>query len=433
MPVVESNGWYSQPYPYRMAINGEGRLLLTNSVQVAVFDPPTPPDTDGDGIPDAIDCDPDAVTVQFCDGVHTGEVISNGTGEPLTFVDLPGSEGVKVIVGGASGTQAKIRLCGGFTMTVSAGNEVNVTCGSVTVEVITGGSVILTPESGDGVTTVAIPQGVRARIATVDGDSFTVEYKAGTAPVIVEVNGVVTNVDQDTGDLDFSANVAPVIDAVAAPNAPVSLAQQPVAVSASFTDPGATDSHTCTVDWGDGATTVGTVDGLACSATHPYAEAGVFTVEVTITDDAGDSDSATALVVVYDPDGGFVTGGGWFESPAGAYKAAPELAGKATFGFVSKYKKGASVPTGNTQFQFTAGDLDFKSTQYEWMVVTGGKAANFKGSGTINGAGDYKFMIWTDDGQPDTLQIKIWADNGVVYDNGKHQPISGGSIVVHAK
>ena len=253
MPVLEGNGWYSQPYPSRMAISGEGRLLVTNSVKVAVFDPPTPPDTDGDGIPDAIDCDPDAVTVQFCDGVHTGEVISNGTGEPLTFVDLPGSEGVKVIVGGAPGTQAKIRLCGGFTMTVSAGNEVNVTCGSVTVEVITGGSVILTPESGDGVTTVAIPQGVRARIATVDGDSFTVEYKAGTAPVIVEVNGVVTNVDQDTGDLDFSANVAPVIDAVAAPNAPVSLAQQPVAVSASFTDPGATDSHTCAVDWGDGA------------------------------------------------------------------------------------------------------------------------------------------------------------------------------------
>jgi PKD repeat protein len=206
-----------------------------------------------------------------------------------------------------------------------------------------------------------------------------------------------------------------------------------VAVSATFTDAGATDIHTCAVDWGDGETTTGSVDGLSCSATHTYAQAGVYTVGVTVTDDAGDSDTATTLVVVYDPDGGFVTGGGWFESPVGAYKPAPELAGRATFGFVSKYKKGASVPTGNTQFQFKAGDLDFKSTEYEWMVVTGGKAANFKGSGTINGTGDYKFMIWTGDGTPDTLQIKIWSDNGVVYDNGARQPISGGSIVVHTK
>ncbi len=34
-------------------------------------------------------------------------------------------------------------------------------------------------------------------------------------------------------------------------------------------------------------------------------------------------DELTVLVVIYDPDGGFVTGGGWINSPAGAYSADP--------------------------------------------------------------------------------------------------------------
>lgn len=38
------------------------------------------------------------------------------------------------------------------------------------------------------------------------------------------------------------------------------------------------------------------------------------------------------------------------------------MTGKATFGFVSKYKKGATLPTGETEFQFKAGNLNFMST-----------------------------------------------------------------------
>ncbi len=54
--------------------------------------------------------------------------------------------------------------------------------------------------------------------------------------------------------------------------------------------------------------------------------------------------------VVYDPIGGFVTGGGYIMSPAGAYVQDPAATGKANFGFVSKYKKGATVPSGSTEF-----------------------------------------------------------------------------------
>ncbi|MCZ7567881.1 MAG: right-handed parallel beta-helix repeat-containing protein [Ardenticatenaceae bacterium] len=117
--------------------------------------------------------------------------------------------------------------------------------------------------------------------------------------------------------------------------------------------------------------------------------------------------------------------------------------GKATFGFVSKYQKGANIPSGQTEFQFKAGNLNFHSSSYEWLVVNQNDSnAQFKGSGTINGdlapnGDDYKFMLWAGDGSPDTFRIKIWWEdtNGehVVYDNGVPQAIGGGSIVIHKK
>jgi hypothetical protein len=221
-----------------------------------------------------------------------------------------------------------------------------------------------------------------------------------------------------------------------------------VALDAVFADIEVADSYDVTVDWGDGTSaaevgydTLAPGSGGTVHATHNYGQPGVFVVELTVEDALGHSDIALyEYVVVYDPNDGFVTGGGWFESPAGAYAPDPALVGKATFGFVSKYKKGASVPTGNTQFQFTAGDLNFHSTSYQWLVVTGGDYARYKGEGTINGAmaptGEpFKFMIWAGDDDPDTFRIRIWYEDGeelVIYDNGFDQPLSGGEIVVHS-
>ena len=82
---------------------------------------------------------------------------------------------------------------------------------------------------------------------------------------------------------------------------------------------------------------------------------------------------------MFDPEGGFVTGGGWINSPEGAYTADPTLTGKANFGFVSKYKKGATTPTGETEFQFRVADLNFHSDIYQWLVVAGARA-QYKGT-----------------------------------------------------
>jgi hypothetical protein len=171
---------------------------------------------------------------------------------------------------------------------------------------------------------------------------------------------------------------------------------------------------------------------------------GVYQVLVTATDRAGNvTVSNDRLLVIYDPSGGYATGGGWIMSDEGACPAESicgGATGKTNFGFVSKYKKGASEPTGHTQFNFKAGNLNFQSAAYDWLVVNqGGANAQYKGSGSINGENGYKFMLWAGDGLgtsgADTFRIRIWYEDGnqeiTVYDNGFHQAIGGGNIRVH--
>ena len=258
------------------------------------------------------------------------------------------------------------------------------------------------------------------------------------------------------------SNDKPVITVVTGPNpTPVgSGGTASAAVNVSFTDPGVVgDLFVISSVWTRGGGAPVTVPGTQSTyngtsgtgtITANGLVAGVYTVVVTVKDKFNTTSDPYEYryVVVYDPNGGFITGGGWIDSPAGAYVAAPGLAGKAHFGFVSKYKKGQSVPDGNTEFQFQAAGFNFKSTSYEWLVIAGSKA-QFKGSGTINGSGDYFFMLTATDselkGKPnqDTFRMKVWHKNSniVIYDNLLDAPdaedlltqLGGGSIQIHAK
>lgn len=188
------------------------------------------------------------------------------------------------------------------------------------------------------------------------------------------------------------------------------------------------------------------------TANHAFSSAGIYLVTLTVNNNCGGTGTANtiddliAMVVVYDPGGGFVTGGGWIDSPFGAYTANPTLTGRASFGFNSKYQRGANMPTGNTEFQFRVADFNFKSTSYDWLVVSGAKV-QFKGSGSVNNMGNFGFMLSAIDGQinggggTDKFRLKIWdkVNGNVIYDNQlgggdndhPRTEIGGGSIIIH--
>lgn len=312
--------------------------------------------------------------------------------------------------------------------------------GSVTDDRGAASSWTITPgaDVDTGATCTVDPTGPTGGVTCTDNGTFTATLSAddGVNPVVSD-SATVTIL-----------NVAPVLGAITGPSEPAAVNTR-VLVRAPFSDAGRNDTHTCSVDWGDGATTSAVVAGGNCSGEHIYASAGVYTVAMTVADDDGGlTTQLFQYVVVYDPDAGFVTGGGWIDSPAGAYRADPGLAGKANFGFVSKYQKGATVPTGNTQFQFQSAGFNFHSTSYNWLVISGPKA-QYKGTGKVNGEGDYGFLLTANDGQAtggggvDRFRLKIWdkVTGAVVYDNqagntddaAASDTIEGGSIVIHAK
>ncbi len=178
---------------------------------------------------------------------------------------------------------------------------------------------------------------------------------------------------------------------------------------------------------------------------EPIEAPGVYEVSIYGVDEVNNwSQIETSYLVVYDPEGQFVTGGGWIESPPGAYIPDVSLSGKADFGFVSKYKKGATVPDGQTEFHFKVADLNFHSASYDWLVVAGSKAM-FKGIGAINGEGEYGFLLTAIDGDlkddDDAFRIKIWDKDSdqLIYDNkfgsddysDEATILGGGNIVIH--
>ncbi|MCB0035365.1 MAG: tandem-95 repeat protein, partial [Anaerolineales bacterium] len=298
---------------------------------------------------------------------------------------------------------------------------------------------------------------------TVDAQRIaTISAIDGTAPVSITLTAT------DGGDPDgcvvapcadslsssivvdlLVENAAPVVSEMTAPIVPIQVNTM-IAASAVFTDAGINDTHTAVWDWGDGMTTSMNVSNGTAAAEHIYTEAGVYTVMLTITDDNGGvGESIYQYVVVYDPNGGFVTGGGWINSPEGACRLAwcdETSIGKANFGFVAKYKKGEVIPTGETEFNLKAGDLNFHSEYYGWLVISS-YTAQYKGVGQINGSGDYGFIVTVVDASQtpsintDRFRIKIWdrTTGEVVYDNqmgvsDTAEPttaIGGGNITIH--
>jgi hypothetical protein len=269
--------------------------------------------------------------------------------------------------------------------------------------------------------------------------SFATEYPSGTSKIeLVKIT------DPTKPIVLAEINLPPTISAITAPSAPVAV-NSLVQASASFTDQAQIGEPKAVWDWGDGTQSTGTVNGATVAGSHTYKTPGVYTLYLMLSSGKSSSVEYFRYVVVYDPSSGYVTGGGWINSPQGAYVDKPKLTGKATFGFFAGNNKGAKAPMGMTEFHFQVADLNFHSSSYQWLVVAGANA-KYKGTGTINNMGSYGFMLTATDGGPkvgaDSFRIKIWDKNNsdrVIYDNkpGTSEDsfagtlLGGGNIIIH--
>ncbi|MCX5257258.1 family 43 glycosylhydrolase [Streptomyces canus] len=257
----------------------------------------------------------------------------------------------------------------------------------------------------------ADPGSAATTLTCTDNGTYTVTLTGGRS--------------KDTATVDVT-NAAPAVGSATGPQSPVPVGRRTV-VTAEFTDPGTSDTHTCVVDWKDGsAPQSGTVTASGCRAEHAYTGAGIRRPVITVTDDDGASDSRTLPeLIVYDRSAGPALGTGVLGSPAGAYPAKPDLTGKAAFSFAAAYLPGASAPVGEASFDFGPARLKFRSTGSDWLVVTGSRAV-YQGSGTVDGKSGYGFRITATDA-PDTFHLRIWRKSGgeVVYDNVTGSKITG--------
>ena len=255
----------------------------------------------------------------------------------------------------------------------------------------------------------------------------------------VDVKARVT--DKDGGSTEYAArvtiaNLPPTVQI----NSPAALSAYSVGTTVSFagsfSDPGVLDTHTARWSF-DAASTAGVVAeshgaGLV-SGSFTFTVAGVYSVILAVTDNGGATGTATtvggspALVVVYDPNVGKVTGGGWVQSGTA----------KTTFNVNAKYNHGALA--GNLSAQLPDG-RSMSSITLRWLVTVGSKA-EIAGDATVNGIGGYTFLVTVSDANAYRLKLTQTSDGAVVYDNvpgspddidlATPQPMGGGNITLH--
>lgn len=233
------------------------------------------------------------------------------------------------------------------------------------------------------------------------------------------------------------ANVSPSVGAISVPTDPVQVGAA-VSVSAPFSDPGLLDTHVGLWEWGDGLTGTASIGSGVASGSHAFQTPGLYTIGLSVADNNGATGSATSgQVVIFDPEAGFVTGGGWANSPPGAYSVNPALNGKVKFNFVANYQKGSVTPRGGFEFDLADTSLRFKATSLAWLAL-GTDRASFSGEGTISQTGRYGFQVTAvvdPSHNHDTLQMKVWdaTTQQVVYQTPGPLPLAGGSINLHPK
>lgn len=182
--------------------------------------------------------------------------------------------------------------------------------------------------------------------------------------------------------------------------------------TATFTDPGSPDpasSFTASIDWGDGTTTAGTVNGTAGSyfvtGNHAYADEGTFTVTTTFFEnsDPNFTISINGSATITEAD---VLGNGSISLSAGAVVEGAAL----TNVQVAKFDD-TGYPT-NVAADFTASiNWGDGTTTAGTIVSLGAGTFGVQGSHTYSEEGNFPMSVTVADDAPGTATLTI---NGTV-------------------
>jgi hypothetical protein len=317
------------------------------------------------------------------------------------------------------------------------------------------------------------PHALETTFTCTDDGAFTLTLTADDGvnpPVSDSTEARVSNVAPRFGHNppDFAPAKATDDGAAAAGLAPAPWtlfrAGKPVTLSTPYEDPGTNDTQECVVDWDDG-TPAQTYSGhgSTCDATHTYPHAGMYTIKLSTTDDDGDADHWTTMIVVYDPKAGWNNSDGSMLSAPGAWASQPSTSGEQWFHLAAKYyPQNDTVPVGDAQTWLANSSFRFTSASngVDWLVVTrDGKIAS-KGRGKLQGlTGDYGYVFYGYDGcangqspncrpGPDRFRVVVWPlsegaypTGNAVYDNRPNtdydldranpQELKSGIVTIH--
>jgi hypothetical protein len=238
-------------------------------------------------------------------------------------------------------------------------------------------------------------------------------YSASQAFADDAVQTVTVTVSDDDGGTGSAtavvtvSNAAPAVTVSGSSNAS---ANQPYSLSGTYSDAGALDTHTATINWGDGTVETMSVSGGVFGASHQYSAAGSYTVTACVTDDDGGSGCAS-LELTVTSSAGKVTGGGLRTANNG----------RGGFNVMSN----GNAISGELQFQSALGK--FHAHVFTSLAVSAdGRSAWFSGVGRDGRA----FTAYVEDnGEPGRNDVfRLWIDG--VPQNGSGA-MNGGNIQIH--
>jgi hypothetical protein len=389
-----------------------------------------------------VDGDPVTLRYQWWDGA---DPIAGATGSALDLTTVPGPRQGKTITvtvipndgqvdGGQSNASAVVRL--NQAPTVSAGPDAAGLEGSP----FTSSGTFNDPDGDPIVTaTVNYGDGTGVQTLTLGNGTFALSHVYAdncTCTVTVSITDAEGGQASDTAVATI-ANVAPTLTLGTAPAATPLGAT--TSLSIPYGDVGVLDTHTVSVNWGDGtAATSATVNQATdtATATHVYAAVGTYVVSVTVTDDDGGTVTEPSYVfaVVFDNSAGYLVANGQYTSPVGSWPANPTASGQAEFGMNLKKATATGPVTGKMRFTYDIAPFDhgcaaatclaFDTTSLTTLTFnTDGTIATLRANGSLTGTTTaYSIVVVALDGSPDKIRIRLFKGTNVntrtlVYDS----------------